>query len=378
MVGRALVPVAWAAAVALVATLAAPIAPVAGEPRLGDESVQVGRCAAQAGDALATAGGSRAGYVSCGPGPHADIRFLASTPGGDVRPSEPTWMAGDVLGMASDATGTYVLYATSVDIRVGKRTTTGGLSFRVVDGWRGRRPEGDIIARDGRWFAVWSKQAGPGGRLAQTELFSAGSIVPVRQVTDTPADVADAQPSLVYNGPTPVLVWSRTHQAWRPGPSDLMVSKYLGGSWQATRVFTAVGQHNTEPDVRVARDRTFVTWVRDGFVMVASDATGAFVSHRFATRGARPRVAASTNVGGAIDRVLVAWTTTDAPGDQRAYAAVSASAGGAVDGAWEGAVVSSRDSTLLGAAPAAPGVDAAGAGTVVVAGPERVVSRTVG
>lgn len=381
---RSLVPGAPAVQVvlvvvaALLATAGGPVAAGGDGPRVGEESVQAGRCPAQTGDALTSDGGSQVGFVSCGDRPNADIRFLGRNPRGDVVPSEPVWMAGDVLAMAADATGTYVLYATSVDIRVGRRTTTGETSHRIVDGWRGRRPEGDIIARDGRWFAVWSKQAGPGGRLAQTELFSAGTVVPVRQVTATRPDIADAQPSLAYSDDTPVLVWSRTYRAWQPGPSDLMVSKYLGGAWQLTRVFTAVGGHNTAPDVRVAGDRTFVTWVRDGLVMVASDVTGKFVTHRFNTRGGRPRVAASTNRDGAVVRVVVAWTTTEVPGRPRAYAATTTSSGGGVGGGWVGAAISSPGGTVLGVAPAPRGDDDAGVGTVFVATPERVVSRIVG
>ena len=299
-----------AVAAVLAALAGLPPAPAGAGAFTGSE-VQVGGCRTVAGDALTLADGSLAGFASCRDGATPTIRYFSRGPRGSVRASEPTWLAGHVLGMAADQTGTYALVATGADIRVGKRTPDGQTTYRVVDSWTGTRPTGDIVARNGHWFAVWSRQTGPGRRWAQTELFSAGSTLAARKVTDTARDIADDQPTLAYSGATPVLVWPRTKAPFRPGPTDLMSSKYVDGAWRFTRVFTSGGNHNVMPDLHIAGDRSYVAWVRDGFVRVAGNRGGGFVTHRFNTRGNFPRVATSTT-DGRVDHVFVAWTTSGA------------------------------------------------------------------
>ncbi|HEY6749606.1 MAG TPA: hypothetical protein VI357_28300 [Mycobacteriales bacterium] len=133
-------------------------------------------------------------------------------------------------------------------------------------------PRGDVVARDGLWFGVWTKQVGPGGEFADVELFQGGSAQPFRRIVNRP-DLADVDPALAYSGTIPVLVWSRLQQPERPGPADVWVAKYLNGGSQS-RVFASLGSLNLSPDIATAGGLTFVTWERAGAIVVAGNSTG--------------------------------------------------------------------------------------------------------
>jgi hypothetical protein len=303
----------------------------------------VGGCSTSFADSVVTSTGALAGFATCPSPSGVPIRFFSRNADGTVNPSQGSGFTGIVLGVASDATATYVLYFTDSEIRIGKRTTAGAFSSRAVDSWGGAAvyPTGDVIARDGRWFGVWSEQVGPGGEFAQTDLFAAGSTVAVHRVTAAGAD--DVEPTLAYSGPLPVLIWTRATAPAVPGPSDLMVAKYISGAWEPERVFAGVGTNNYSPDVHIAAGRTFVTWYRDGFIRVAGNATGSFTSHQFNTGGYEPRVATSTT-GGAVDHVFVAWTRAGGAGT---FFAESASTG-SVLGPWDGASVTPAGARAVG------------------------------
>jgi len=297
----------------------------------------VGGCSADSADSVVTSSGALVGFAACASSSGLPIRFFSRNPNGSVNPSVNTGFAGHVLGVTYDATATYVLFFNDFEIRIGKRTNAGVFSSRTVDTWGGVAfLTGDVIARDGQWFGVWSEQVGPGGEFAQTELFSAGSTLPVRRVTTTASNIDDGSPTLAFSGLTPVLIWSRTTSPALPGPSDLIVTKYISGAWQPERVFASVGTDNLTPDMYIAGGRTFVTWFRDGFIVVASNASGSFTSHRFNTGGFEPSVAASTT-SGVVDHVFVTWTAFGTTG-LRVFFAESASTG-SVQGTWNGATI---------------------------------------
>lgn len=294
----------------------------------------VGGCESFFGDAVATAGGDTQGFVTCVTPTGLRIRFFSRTAGGTVNPSENTGFVGNVLGVANDATGTYVLFNNDTEILIGKRTNAGAYSSRVVDtfGGGGLFPTGDVIARDGQWFGVWSEQVGPGGEFAQTELFQAGTAFPVRRITTTAENVDDLSPSLTYSGNTPVLVWTRFESPAVPGPSDIWVAKFISGVWQS-RVFASAGTNNYLPDIQWSGGVTAVTWNRDNFVVVASNPTGSFTSHTFNTGGIAPKVAPSISPT-AADDIFVTWTAFNPAGDRVFFAETASSS---VNGTWHGA-----------------------------------------
>jgi hypothetical protein len=314
-------------AVVAVAAVTVSTASAAVRP-FGPEVVAAGACGQGLGEATTAPDGSFRGFADCGFTPDARIRFFSRTAAGAVNPSEDSGLRGNVLGVTADTTATYVLFRTMTTISIGKRTNAGAYSSRAVDTWTGVVPPGgDVIARDGRWFGVWSKQVGPGGEFADVELFQGGSVEPLRRITSR-SDVDDLQPALVYSGTIPVLVWSRLQGSEAGGPSDLWVAKYLNGGWQS-RVFASLGTHNSRPDIATAGGLTFVTWERDGSIVVAGNRTGSFLSHTFLTPGFAPKVGASATAG-PVDHVFTTWTA----GDNRVFFAETASSD-AVTG-WEG------------------------------------------
>jgi hypothetical protein len=285
------------------------------------------------GDAATAPDGSFRGFAECGSATDARIRFFSRTAAGVVNPSEDSGFRGQVLGVAVDTTASYVLFSTATTISIGKRTNAGAYSSRAVDTWTGVvPPSGDVIARGGRWFGVWDKQVGPGGEFADVELFQGGSVEPFRRITNRP-DVDDLDPALAYSGTIPVLVWSRLQAPAVPGPSDLWVAKYLGGAWQS-RVFASLGTHNYTPDIATAGGLTYVTWGRDGSIVVAGNSTGPFLSHTFLTQGFTPKVAASATAG-PVDHVFTTWTANSG----RVFFAETAS-NDAVTG-WQGIFLTS-------------------------------------
>ena len=136
-----------------------------------------GGCTADSGDSVMSSGGSLFGYAEC---QGSLIRFFSRQPQRDGQPQPGHGLLRPGAGRGGRLTASYVLFATPVDIRIGKRTNAGVFSSRVVDTGTGgvTVPTGDVIAKDGQWFGVWAKQVGPGGEFAQMELFSAGSASP--------------------------------------------------------------------------------------------------------------------------------------------------------------------------------------------------------
>ena len=290
------------------ATLAATVAmiPAANAaPRPFGPPVTVAGCLG-VGDGVTGVDGSYRGFVGCGEFPGPPIRFVSRTAAGVVNPSVNSGLSGVVLDVATDATATYVLFYRANLISVGKRTNDGEFSSRVVDTWSGiTRPTGSIIARDGQWFGVWSKPVGS-SVTADLELYQGGTGASTVRITNKPA-VADVQPRLVYFGTVPTMVWARVSTPGRPTSSDLWVSSYRSGGWNS-RLFASAGTFNSDPDITVGSGTTYITWVRDGRIVVAGNSTNVFVSHTFNTGGRAPKVAVS--VSGVVDHVFVAWTTT--------------------------------------------------------------------
>ncbi len=351
---------------AAVTALALSAGPVAAVPLPFDPpQTVIGGCESYSADAVMR-NGVLTGFATCGGG---NIRFLSRNANRSVNPSEATGFVGTVMGVASDSTASYVLYFNGSQILIGKRTNAGAYSTRVVDtfGGGGLLPTGDVIAQNGQWFGVWSEQVGPGGEFAQTDLFFASSSLSPAPVPPGTSALDDLQPTLAYSDTTPVLIWTQWDSPAIPGPSDLMVSKYISGSWQATRVFASAGTFNMAPDIHIAGGRTFVAWERDGFVWVASNATGSFVSHMFNVGGNFPKVAASTT-SGFVDHVFVTWTAFDGFNTRAFFAQTNST--GSVTGNWSGDYIAGSPTFVVGAGGYAT------KGTSVFTTPSEVVARS--
>ena len=344
MAGRMLVLGAAALAVVTAMTMTATGASAEVRP-FGPQQTVAGGCGPGLGDALVTADGSMRGFVDCLTVSGGQIRFVSRNADGTVNPSEHTGLQGTVLGIAYDSTGTYVLYYRASEIRIGKRTNAGVYSSRAVDSWSGVvPPTGDVIAAGGQWLGVWSKQVGPGGEFAQVDLFQGGTTTAPRRITTDLAD--DTEPSLAYSGFMPVLVWTRQQAPEVPGPADLRVAKLINGSWES-RLFASAGELNYTPDLRITGGQTFVTWGRDGYIVVASNAGGSFTSHTFAVPGGEPRVAVA-KAGEVVTGVFVTWNRP-VEGDSRVFFAETVGSGGSVvTTPWSGTYLTDPGYAVVG------------------------------
>jgi hypothetical protein len=262
---------------------------------------------------------------------------------------EPTPYVGEVLAAAWDDTGSYLLYNDRArGVRIAKRLSDGTytpgrtLSSAVVD--QVVAVQGDLVAANGEWWAVWNEQVGPGGEFAQTDLFEGrtiGSLVNRQRITTSPQP--DLWPSLALTpGQTfPLtMVWERAIDEFT---ADLRIGQNATLRWDS-RPFATNGSLNTTPDVQVVGVTTHVTWWRDQRIVVADDAgTGTtFSSHTFNLPGfIRPRFAESAGV------LFVGWTR--ALRDSRTFVAAK------VSGVWSGTHASpsvpGRDQYLFGLVP---------------------------
>ena len=220
-----------------------------------------------------------------------------------------------VLGVDADETATYLVYlmtdafGSATGVGVTKRTHGGAFPPTRVLSTAARNqavtPTGDIGAEGGKWWAVWTEQVGPGGEFAAQQLFQAktyGTAANHQQITFTGADVDNTEPSISLDTRGAVMAWTRQFQPAVPGPSDLRVATNPDTAW-TSRVFSDAGTENRTADLKRIGGFTFVTWVRDGYIVEAENTPGTFVSHVFTHPGDRPRV------GSTFGSQFVTWTT---------------------------------------------------------------------
>lgn len=222
------------------------------------------------------ADGRTHGFASYHGGTSCDHRITYFAGSGTSWQSVPTALRGQVVDVAADATGTYLLYIDRPDgdrvLTVARRAADGTFTDRTVlaelgsNRGGGQDGRGSIVARDGRWFAVWPRFAGTIGKFTLEQagtLFDDGARVrPVRvEVPTTPAST-DTFPALAL-GPDgqPRLFWQR-EVSWNE--EDLLLSVGDSGAWNpAQRVAASVWTSDLHPgalDIAVTGRRTFLSW----------------------------------------------------------------------------------------------------------------------
>jgi hypothetical protein len=306
-------------------------------------------------DSAQDTGGVAHGFAHLWCGEDLTIHYFEGAGGSWTQEATP--YRGFVMGVAWDATGTYLLYLDprqGQGVRITKRLTDGTYTpGRVLShNWASSvDTQGDVVATGGQFWAVWTEYVG-----VQLELFQAYTIGGVahsrRRITTNP--LRDWGPTLALTpGSTfPLnLIWVRGGpEAGQPEtPTDLR--RGLGnaaGTWSSSDL-AILGFSNFWPDAVVDGTTTYVTWLRDGRAMVADNQSGRFVSHRFNTPAfphGPPEVAVAAGI------VYAGWTATV----NRAFVAAR------VGGVWTGAFASPanlpRFQFLVGLAPSAGKVTA--------------------
>jgi hypothetical protein len=237
---------------------------------------------------------------------HGFVRFGGSGCGeriwyfegfGDTWTSELSPYSGRVLGVAHDGTGTYLLYEDGRDTRITKRTAAGFTPGRAI---ARRAASGDVIAADGRWWAVWHT----GGSLHQAKTL--GTPVGYERLGLSTWGAVSDRVSLAHRpGGGAVLVgdccyW---HEKIIEQPSSVFVAVSADGAWQ--RRF-----HLGDPEgltsyaraqVATSGGLTWLAWDSDR-IRVSSNRSGRFAEHPLGLNGLSPGLAASAG------RAVVAWT----------------------------------------------------------------------
>ena len=259
-------------------------------------------CIPGGADASIAADGAVRGFATCnggvGEGP---ISYFGYRSGTAVYRQSTPWK-GQVLAAAWDGVGaTYVVFSDNGILQIGKRlenatfSPTTVLAVDVDD-----HTTADLVASHGKWWTVWSRHSGsdPTGPLS---LFQAHTLLGTQlggKITNPPAQGADSQPALTWNGSVLYLIWTRTANA-AGAASDIWWASSTGGAW-ASAPFATVGTRNSAPSAVDAAGSVRVTWVRDGRIMYASRGT-TYLTHSFASTGSNPKVGYS---GG---QTFLAW-----------------------------------------------------------------------
>lgn len=198
-----------------------------------------------------------------------------------------TSLFGSVVDVAQDNTGTYLLYvinelSESPELAVARRapdgTTTRLAVLAPVNGSaQGQR--GSIVARGGKWLAVWSQA---GAAAGDNDLFKFGSLYGTAGTTSPVAIGSgnDMAPALAFapDGAV-ILAFTRTGSTGK----IVRVARTTNGtawSWRTAGSSLPIDPSFASLDLAVTSAGTFVSWTeRADFisrVVVADDLTGSW------------------------------------------------------------------------------------------------------
>ncbi len=333
----------WIAAL-VTAVLVMGVTPASAVAPFGPAEQLVAGCGVGLGDAVIASDGTTRGFAECNGDPYGPIWFFRDRPG-QAPSQQQTPYTGLVLAAAWDGVGaTYLLYEQNSTLKIAKRVESSGAysspTTLATTGASALFFTGDVVASAGKWWAVWSEQVGPGGEFAQTELFQAHTLLSSQgrtRITTTASNVFDLEPTLAYASGRVSMVWSRfTNPFTGTGQSDLRRGSNTGGGW-STVLLTAAGNVNLGSDMVVYAGVTYVTWERDGRIVVTSNSSGTFASRTFNTPGFIPSVAVS------LGKLFVAWAAAPSGGDEDSRVFVAERSGGV----WTGANVTPAPSAPL-------------------------------
>jgi hypothetical protein len=237
------------------------------------------------------------GFVQCDSG----LRYVVRTSG--------AWQVQKLLSHSGypydstqDTTGTYLLYATDVGFAVLKVARDGSVGPRRYVG-EASDLGGSLVARDGRWWTVFASRGDrTGGRSA---LFEAGTLfgsnVVNRQITAGSA--IDAAPTIsLRSGGGLQLAWSRvTYDTDGVASSEIRLAATTGGTWQSRSLAREPG--GVPVHMAVAGPYTFLTWLRQGRPLIATNESGAFRTRTLQV----PACAVGGRVAASGSTVFVAW-----------------------------------------------------------------------
>jgi hypothetical protein len=251
----------------------------------------------------AVGGGVVWGATSCGRQLGA-IGVISARSAGSWRRSSTPW-TGDVLAVADDGGTTFVLWNDANGrLQIGRRPHAGPASAPTLLSRQGSTGA-SLVARDGRWWAVWST-SGCTGHMegCSTVMWQAKSLgrgLRAEQVLakPDPAGTADVFAGLALRGDEAILVFLR-----RDGNGDVIhyATADLDGIWTDGLFPPAVGVRTAfAPAITVAVQRVIVGWVRDQRPVVSmKDGGGDFVTAALPYRAQASQVVVAASGGRAF------------------------------------------------------------------------------
>jgi hypothetical protein len=241
-----------------------------------------------------------------------------------------TSQRGDIVAVASDTTGVYLLYqAGDGSLRLIKRRSNGTMTTsrvlsRVAEGGP---VEGDLVASGGSWWAVWTEPRGHGVTLNQARTI--GTDVKFQRLANNGG--LELSPSLALRpGNQVAMAWSRAGSIDSLSVELWVASTDSTGRWRSRPFELAPlqsGLAHLLPSIAAHGSETYLAWQANERIVVATNDGGTWRSKVFMTPGAAPSV--STSQG----KVFVGFTSLNSPG--RAFLAQR-------NATWTGAFVSPR------------------------------------
>lgn len=245
-----------------------------------------------AGKASVAADGTARGFAECGGGQNIFYFYHPLGQDASIRMSP---YHGTVLATAWDGVSvTYVLYREGTAVKIGRRTGDIGAFVAPTTLSSNGLADGDLVASNGKWWAVWAERVG-----TNTDLYQAHTLLgtATRQRL-TVATNWDAEPSLSLAGGRLMLAWTRSASATSAaGPSHIYLATSTGGPW-AGRQYTGGGITNAHPSLATGHQDK-VVWNRDGRTLIGRISGG--VDHDFGPSAPRAELAVSGTT------VMVAW-----------------------------------------------------------------------
>ena len=218
----------WVAVFAT-ALLALAVMPAVAVGPFGPAQVLLGGttpCESPDGDAAIAVDGTTRGFANCTREGSAQIWFFRSTPG--VAPFlQATPYTGVVLAVAWDGLDSmYVVLQSDSALLIGKRIDSSGV-YAPLTRWPPRgisfRFDADVVASNGRWWAVWQRTDGRQPR-PERSCSNGTPCSASRAAPGSPPLPCTSRPTLAYANGRMTMVWireSRSHPRSRPDrPED--------------------------------------------------------------------------------------------------------------------------------------------------------------
>ena len=282
------------------------VTPIAGTA--GEFEYVTGDCAIDSDEVIhiffAFAGGS------------CDLEPLISyaTGGGDTWRSYGTPYRGWVLGMAVDGNRRFLLFVNSSGVHIGEMAgdqfaQSLAVSSQPAD-WQ--FSSGDVVASNGRWWAVWSERANPSQpfQMFQASTMAASSDLPLHVGSKLPNVLHNAVPSLTLDptGPDNAVL------AWMVVLNDFSSVVRLAQAHTSNAIWheqawappsPQPGRNAGGPDLFAGAGELYSVYGDDDTITYVRDPPSGTVSTQFQAAGYTPRVAHSDG------RTWVAWRDTD-------------------------------------------------------------------